>query len=125
MSRFGRLLESPKFWPAALAGYWLLLLIATHLPPDFPAVPPERVDKIVHAAVFAALAWLLATAWQRSVGRLGGGHLRAAWLAIVLYAAADEWTQTWVGRVGSLGDWLADAIGAAAGLIVFARLQSS
>jgi len=124
MSRFGRPLESSKIWSAALAGYWLILFAATHLPRDFPAVPPQqRVDKLVHLAAFALLAWLLATAWQRSAGRLTGSHLRAAWLAIVLYAAVDEWTQPWVGRCGSPADWLADATGAAVGLIVFHWMQ--
>jgi VanZ family protein len=125
MSRIRRLVESPKFWSAALAGYWLTLFVATHVPHDFPAVPPDRVDKLVHVAVFAVLGWLLATAWQRSAGRLTARHFLAAWLVIVLYAAADEFSQPWVGRVCSLGDWLADAVGAAVGLITFVRLRKN
>ena len=123
MNRFGRLAQSSKFWTAALVGYWLTLFAATHVPRSFPILPSDRTDKLVHVAAFAVLAWLLANAWQRSTGRLTGGHLRAAWLLIVLYAAADEWTQAWVGRECSLGDWLADAVGAAVGLIVFRRIE--
>jgi VanZ family protein len=120
MNRLGRPWQNPTLWLIALAGYWLALLIATHLPRDFPGVPSEHVDKVVHAATFALLGWLLATAWQRTAGRLTGRHLRAAWLAIVLYAAADELTQPWFGRTCALGDWLADAVGAVVGLALFA-----
>jgi VanZ family protein len=123
MNPLRRYLASPKFWSTAVIGYWLTLLVATHLPNDFPAVPSEGVDKFVHLGAFAALAWLLAMAWQRSAGRLGGGHLRAAWLLIVIYAAVDELSQPWFGRSCSLSDWLADAAGAALGLIVFTWLR--
>jgi VanZ family protein len=37
-----------------------------------------------------------------------------------MYAAADELTQLLVGRTASVGDWLADAAGAALGLAFFA-----
>ena len=123
MNPFGRLLQNPKLCMAALAVYWLALSVATHVPSDFPAMPPARTDKIVHAAAFAVLAWLLARTWQLSAGQLNGSHLRAAWLAIVLYAAADELTQPWFGRTCSLADWLADLLGAAGGIVLFAWMQ--
>jgi VanZ family protein len=103
-----------------LAGYWIVLFTATHVPRDLPVLPGDRFDKLVHAAAYALLAWLLAMAWERSTGRLTGRHLRFAWLALALYAAADESTQLLVGRDASLGDWLADCVGAALGFVVFA-----
>ena len=106
-------------WQATLVGYGLTLFVATHVPRSLPLLPPHRVDKLLHALAFAILAWLLAEAWQRSAGRLSGPHLRAAWLAVALYAALDELTQIPVGRLCSGFDWLADVVGAAAGLLVF------
>lgn len=116
-------LDAATIWRVLLAGYWLALFVGTHLPPTFPGLPGDNSDKLVHAAAFAGLAWLLATAWQSSVGRLNGRHLRFAWLAVVLYGAADELTQLLVGRSATMGDWLADAAGAALGLVIFAVWQ--
>jgi VanZ family protein len=107
-------------WKALLAGYWIVLFTATHLPRDFPALPSDRFDKVVHAAAYAILAWLVAKAWEKSAGRLTGRHLRFAWFALVVYAAFDELTQLLVGRYASFGDWLADCVGAALGFVVFA-----
>jgi VanZ family protein len=115
--------DRARIWQLALAAYWLALLVATHLPREFPVLPPDRTDKLVHVAAFAVLGWLVAETWQRSAGRLNAAHLRAAWLAIALYAPADELTQPLFGRAASLADWLADAAGAALGLWLFAIWQ--
>jgi VanZ family protein len=111
--------DAAPVWRLLLAGYWLALAVGTHLPPTFPGLPGDNTDKLVHAAAFAGLAWLLATAWQNSTGRLNRRHLRFAWLAIAAFAAADEVTQRLVDRDASASDWLADAAGAAGGLAVF------
>jgi len=106
-------------WKVLLAGYWLALVVGTHLPPKFPGLPSERSDKLAHFGAYMGLAWLLSMAWQSSTGRLNGRHLWFAWMAVILVAAADEMTQPLIGRVASRGDWLADAVGAAVGLAVF------
>jgi VanZ family protein len=106
-------------WRVLLAGYWLTLLVATHLPTQVAGLPRNQADKLIHFVAYAVLAWLLATAWQASVGRLNARHLKFAWLVVVLYGAIDEITQPLVGRTLSVADWLADAAGAAVGLIVF------
>jgi VanZ family protein len=69
------------------------------------------------------LAILLAMAWQASSGRLNGRHLRLLWIAIAVFAVADEVTQMFVGREPSARDWLADVAGAAVGLIMFRAWQ--
>jgi VanZ family protein len=115
-----RILRNARAWQAGLALYWLALLIGTHLPADAPLVPGSGVDKLIHIAAFSVLAVLLAATWQFSAGQLIGRHLRMAWLAIAVYAALDEWTQSLVGRYASAADWLADAVGALAGLLLFA-----
>jgi VanZ family protein len=106
-------------WRVLLAGYWLTLLVATHLPAQVAGLPRNQADKLIHFVAYAVLAWLLASAWQASVGRLNARHLKFAWLVVVLYGAIDEITQPLVGRTMSVADWLADAAGAAVGLIVF------
>jgi VanZ family protein len=114
--------RNPRAWRIALAVYWLILLVGTHLPQKTPLLPKDRVDKFVHAAAFAALALLCVATWERTTARLKPRHLLWIWIAIALYAAVDEWTQTFVGRHASAQDWLADAIGAAFGLALFAWL---
>jgi len=111
--------ETAAIWRVLLVGYWLALVIGTHLPRTFAGLPYEQHDKLMHVAAYAVLAWLLAMAWQSSVGRLNGRHLRIAWLAVVGFAAIDEVTQLLVARDASVRDWLADAVGAAVGLMVF------
>jgi VanZ family protein len=118
-----RFLKNPKTWQAALAGYWLLLFVATHLPSQTTVLPQAGVDKLIHVAAFALLAGLLATAWHMTAGHLTLRHLIWLWLAVVLYAAVDEWTQIPVGRIGSVADWVADAAGAILALAAFALWQ--
>lgn len=62
----------------------------------------------------------MAMAWERSTGHLRRGHLIAVFAVLAVYAAIDELTQIPVGRTGSVNDWLADVVGAAIGLVLFA-----
>lgn len=104
-----------KLTAILLAGYWIALFAGTHL--------PARVlgewnvwDKGLHAAAYAGLAFLLATAMF--LRRRPGWSLYAVLLTVVLaYGAVDELAQTLVpGRTASAEDWLADLVGAVAGL---------
>jgi VanZ family protein len=102
-----------------LAAYWLALIAATHVPATSDLRPLDTSDKILHALAYMVLALLLAGAWELSVGRLNGRHLGAAWLAVVAYAAIDEITQIPFGRECDFWDWVADAGGAAIGILLF------
>jgi VanZ family protein len=117
--------DHARLWQIALAGYWLVLFISTHLPREFPSIPGDGKDKWVHVGAFAVLAWLLAMAWEQTTGRLRASHLIAAWVVLAGYAAIDELTQIPVGRTASYADWMADAAGAAIGLFAFAMLRRS
>jgi VanZ family protein len=111
--------STAKLWQLALAGYWLALFAATHVPRRVVTVPGGKIDDVIHFVAYAILAGLLAITWERSAGQLSAAHLRWAWVALALYAAIDELTQPLVGRTASWADWLADALGAAVGLALF------
>jgi VanZ family protein len=121
---WGAMLRNYKLWQWLLAGYWLALFAATHVPKDFPAVPSGHWDKLAHFVAYALLAVLIATTWQLAAGQLAFDHLRWAWIVLVAYGAIDEWTQSFVGRDASWLDWLADGAGAAAGLAVIVWVRS-
>jgi VanZ family protein len=99
----------------------------------FPNLPKKTVDKIVfevrkgaHVTEFAILAMLLWRARNRP-SRLNfrpwnWSEARFAWLLVVLYAATDEFHQTFVpNREGMARDVLIDSAGAALGLILLWR----
>ena len=75
---------------------------------DVPAAPPG-VDKVVHVALFAALAFS---------GRWAGLGRHVLVALLVLYAAVSEVVQgmTPLARSASVGDWLADVVGVLLGL---------
>lgn len=115
-----RHLRRPMVWQIALACYWLTLFVLTHIPINRVLSPVMKHDKTVHFVAYTILAAVLATTWQLSAGRLTVPQLGWAWVVVTLFAALDEWTQSFVGREASIGDWFADAAGAAAALMLFA-----
>jgi hypothetical protein len=76
---------------------------------DVPYSPPG-VDKIVHGSLFAALAL---------TGRWAGITRAVLAPTLVLYGAASEVVQGWIGRDAAVGDWLADVVGVLLGLLVW------
>ncbi|MGY1739758.1 MULTISPECIES: VanZ family protein [unclassified Blastococcus] len=78
---------------------------------DVPSAPPG-VDKLIHLALFAALA---------VAGRWAGVRPRPLAALLVAYALASEVVQalTPLERSGSVADWLADVLGAALGLLAW------
>ena len=117
----------PRAWAlVAAAAYWLALFVATHLPGD-DRVDPQRViphlDKAIHAAAFAGLGFLLAfgiSGWWKP-----GPRLYLSVIALLgLYATVDELSQGLVSRrYSDLRDWVADIVGAIAGVAVFGLLE--
>jgi VanZ family protein len=112
-------LTNPRLWSVLLACSWLTLFVLTHIPRVPSLGPVTEHDKTAHLVAFAVLAFILATTWQLNAGELSLAQLGWAWVLLMLYAALDEWTQQFVGRQASVADWLADLIGAAAGLSLF------
>ncbi|MFO1330150.1 MAG: VanZ family protein [Rubrivivax sp.] len=91
--------------PTLAAVTWLALV---------PAPPPQADtgwDKANHAMAFAVLALLAEGGW-------GPGRARAIAAALLAYGALIELLQTQLPpRSGEWGDWLADAVGVALGLL--------
>lgn len=76
------------------------------------------LKKTAHFGAYAILAALVYWGGMRE----GKGTFLPAFLLTVLYAASDEYHQTFVpGRNGTIGDVLLDAAGALAGLSVIYR----
>lgn len=106
-------LLSSRPWPTAgglLARLWLLLpqALAELLP----------ADKALHATFYAILAllWVWGLPLRQRIG--------AAWLLATAWGALDEWHQAYVpGRTADLWDLLADGVGAALALGVYAIVR--
>lgn len=105
-----------RWSPPAL---WLLaIFVSSSWPnPDPPDVP--QGDKAVHLALYGVLAFLVGRA-EPTLARVPVRAL-ATVLTCSAIAAVDEWHQRFIpGRSPSAGDWAADSIGAALGLLLAA-----
>jgi len=84
-----------------------------------PIVTQHVWDKALHLLEYAGLGLL----WCRACRGEGAGWPLALLLAIVatsLYGASDEWHQSFVPlRDSDVHDWVADTIGAAAGVALY------
>jgi VanZ family protein len=100
------------FWALAIAGLIFYASSRSHV--AAPGI--TRIDdKFGHFAVYGLLGTL--------VCRLGSGWRSAVWALIVVsaYGASDEWHQSFVaGRSADLQDWIADTLGAAVAIALYA-----
>ena len=102
----------------AIAG-WMALIFFLSSQPQLPSPPDPLADllfkKGAHFTVYAVLAVLFRRALPA-----GRRIWTLPWVLTVLYAASDEWHQSFVpGRHPQVTDVLIDASGAAAGLLIF------
>jgi VanZ family protein len=101
----------PSFKWIIVITYCGLIFYMSSLPPEAVTLPyqPWFLDKVFHALEFGLLGLLVA--WALGFERQRG--MLIAFVFACLYALLDEVHQSFVpGRNASLGDWLADAIGA-------------
>ncbi|WP_221029209.1 VanZ family protein [Actomonas aquatica] len=98
-------------WPVALA---VMVFFASGRG-SVAAPDIVNIDKLTHFAVFGLLATLVARTQPR----------RRWWLGLVvasLYGMADEFRQSFTpGRSVEVADWVADTLGAAVAVTVYAR----
>lgn len=104
----------------AVWGWAVAILVGTSIPGrQLPSSFPHA-DKLVHLALYGTLGLLVGRALALR-GALGRGLVAAlvALAAVALFAAFDEWHQDFIpGRSSDRIDWLADVVGATAGLLV-------
>jgi VanZ family protein len=109
----------PWFPPIALMG----LIFFLSAQPDLSSglgLLDLILRKVVHAAEFALLAFLLWRAFRTTTP--GGTAVALSFLLTVAYAASDEYHQTFVrGRDGNALDVLIDAAGAGTALYLCGR----
>ena len=111
----------------ALAGYWALLVAATHLPVSVIHMLQETKrwnDKVLHVIAFAGLAFLLAWAVPTDGKRRSRNVLIATLIGIV-YAGIDELTQIPVGRTADWADFSADMFGILTGISVYVAMREA
>lgn len=108
----------------ALASYWLLLFIGTHLPPNQLLSQLSVNDKLMHACAFAGLAFLIAWVVPTRLTKLHYNVWVAAFIAIV-YAGVDELLQIPVGRTADWMDFLADCLGIVVGLSIYSLARGA
>jgi VanZ family protein len=95
---------------------WASALTATHIPgPDMPDL--HVGDKYLHVVGFLGLSGLF---WATLTGYGKGTWVRLGLMLAVmpLYAAFDELTQPYFQRTADVDDWISDAAGTVAALIV-------
>ena len=117
-------------WPllihVMLAGYWITLFTATHIPHPETLVSPNISDKLIHCGAYVVLT--LFARWSRFFGLLTvTGWQAVGWTFAVLagYGILEELTQAPFGRTPQVSDFLADMSGVTVGLLLWYRLERS
>jgi len=83
-----------------------------------PGLMNHIVRKGAHVVAYMVLGFLVLNA-QYASGAIGVKSLAATMLICVLFAASDEWHQTFVpGRGGQMSDVLLDSVGAVVGIVL-------
>ncbi len=105
-----------KIWWAPAAWAIVILTATTLRLPSPVSGTDELLDKLAHFLMYAGLGFLVYRALRKS-GRPRLRSVVVLFIGGLAFAAVDELHQELVPtRVPSLGDWLADATGLAAGL---------
>ena len=108
-------LRSPAGLWGPVAAYMALIFVLSGRPD--PPLPSQLSDTQGHSIGYMGLAVTIGRALAG--GAASGATLRAAagaWGIAAVYAASDEWHQSFVpGRTADVADWFADAAGALAG----------
>ena len=116
---------SKKFaWPlVVLYAAFIFYLSSMPLPRVVFPIEKYHTDWLIHGVEYSLLAIFLLRALVFSYGRVPIARLAlAAFLFSLLYAASDEWHQSFVvSRDSSVYDWIADGIGSVCGIFFWLR----
>jgi VanZ family protein len=109
--------------PAVL--YMALIFYSSSLSDPAPALTTVVWDKLLHSGGYAVLGILFGIALHGE-GLAGGRLFALAVLLTSLYAASDEWHQSYTPRRESdVRDWLADSIGGTVGAAGFGLVSTA
>ena len=117
--------STPRYWlPPVL---WMGLIFILSAQPTLPHHPDTLFDLILKKAAHMIEYGILASLLWRALSRGQGSLSRSAWVTAfvvsVLYAASDEYHQTFVpGRNGTPVDVGLDTVGALIALLVVGSL---
>lgn len=104
---------------AILLCYWGTIFVGTHVPGSVLG-EPKIWDKALHFIAYAGLAFLLACVYGYRALPTRRTYFGLLTL-LGLYGVLDETSQLFVpGRSADPADWLADMLGAMAGLAIYA-----
>jgi hypothetical protein len=109
-----------KPWLAAAVAWTAAVLIANSVSVSDPqwAPPFLGADKVTHGVMYAGIAF----AWRRAFRSARDSVSWSVLLLAIVLGALDEWHQTTVpGRSAEVLDWVADAGGAALGILAWRR----
>jgi len=82
-------------------------------------------DKFLHVVAYLVLGWFVLRATHGGVSELRPGPTIAAFLLAVGYGVSDELHQLYVpGRYASVGDGIADALGAGLSILLMGFMGS-
>ncbi|MEK7310189.1 MAG: VanZ family protein [Planctomycetota bacterium] len=124
-----------KYWLPPIAYAGLIFFLSSRPLPEIPVRIPY-IDKAAHLIEYAILAMLLYRACMhsnllrsRSGVPITSGRNRAVAISIlvaILYGLSDEVHQFYVpGRLASGWDFMFDALGAVAGVVIIRKLISN
>lgn len=112
-------------WDVALAVLYIVAIFVVGSLPGAPAIGRSVSDKVQHAIGFALLAWLWCRALKRLRPEYGvsrtllGGFL----VSIGVGGALELWQGLLSYRTCDVLDWVADGVGAAAAVLVYAVIR--
>lgn len=113
---------NPRLLQRALAiwlGFWALAFTATHVPLRGPGPEtPTGLDKLIHFGIYSLLTLFSFRYFILRNGSISLNRIIAWVMIFLIYGALDEWSQRFVTRDPSYGDFLADAMGVMFGMLV-------
>jgi VanZ family protein len=112
-------------WDVALASLYVLAIFVVGSLPSAPPVGQSVSDKVQHALGFALLAalWCRALRRLRPDSSLARGVLGGFFVSIGVGGALELWQALLTYRTCEFLDWVADGVGAALAVALYAAVQ--
>lgn len=105
-----------RWMPPALWAALILVLTSIPGPPEV-AVGIAHLDKVAHFLLYAGQGWFV----TRALRTRRPLTLLMALIGVAIFGALDEWHQQYFTRDPDVLDWIADVIGASAGIAFASR----